>query len=139
MTESGRTARPGNTPGLHHGEGQHDHEDEDQGFATAGVGALATGLLLTGAAGAQAAAAGLPYAVTPYVNVNVRYGPSTTTGIAGHVTAGQPRGASCWTHGETIRDNGYVNDVWVRLAEGYVSAVYLKGDQYGGLPASATC
>ncbi|MCX5189189.1 SH3 domain-containing protein [Streptomyces sp. NBC_00268] len=108
-------------------------------FATAGVGALATGLLLTGAAGAQAAAAGLPYAVTPYVNVNVRYGPSTTTGIAGHVTAGQPRGASCWTHGETIRDNGYVNDVWVRLAEGYVSAVYLKGDQYGGLPASAAC
>ncbi|MFK0018824.1 SH3 domain-containing protein [Streptomyces sp. NPDC090798] len=108
-------------------------------FATAGVGALATGLLLTGAAGAQAAAAGLPYAVTPYVNVNVRSGPSTTTDITGHVAAGQPRGASCWTHGETIRDNGYVNDVWVRLAEGYVSAVYLKGDQYGGLPASATC
>lgn len=107
-------------------------------FATAGVGALATGLLLTGAAGAQAAAAGLPYAVTPYANVNVRSGPSTTTDITGHV-AGQPRGASCWTHGETIRDNGYVNDVWVRLAEGYVSAVYLKGDQYGGLPASATC
>ncbi|MFG2478911.1 SH3 domain-containing protein [Streptomyces fagopyri] len=106
---------------------------------TAGVGAFAAGLMLTGAAGAQAAAAGLPYAVTPYVNVNVRSGPSSQTGITGHVTAGDPRGASCWTHGETIRDNGYVNDVWVRLAEGYVSAVYLKGDQYGGLPASATC
>jgi uncharacterized protein YraI len=108
-------------------------------LATAGVGALTAGLLLTGAVGAQAAVAGLPYAVTPYENVNVRSGPSTTTGITGHVTAGQPRGASCYTHGETIRDNGYVNDVWVRLAEGYVSAVYLKGNQYGDLPASATC
>jgi uncharacterized protein YraI len=108
-------------------------------FATAGVGAMAAGLLLSGAAGAQAAAAGLPYAVTAYENVNVRSGPTTGYGITGHVAAGEVRGASCWTRGETIKDNGYSNDVWVRLAEGYVSAVYLKGDQYGDLPASATC
>ncbi|MFD4408003.1 SH3 domain-containing protein [Streptomyces sp. NPDC058476] len=108
-------------------------------LAAAGMGALAAGLLLSGAAGAQAAAAGLPYAVTPYENVNVRSGPATTYDITGHVAAGEVRGASCWKHGEPIKDNGYTNDVWVRLAEGYVSAVYLKGDQYGGLPASATC
>lgn len=108
-------------------------------FAAAGVGVLATGLLLTGAAAAQAAPAGLPYGVTPYENANVRSGPATTYDITGGVVAGEPRGASCWTHGQRISDNGYSNDVWVRLAEGYVSAVYLKGDQYGGLPASATC
>lgn len=108
-------------------------------LATAGAGVITAGLLLGGAAGAQAAAAGLPYAVTAYENVNVRSGPATTYSISGHVAAGQVRGASCWTHGQTIKDNGYTNDVWVRLAEGYVSAVYLKGDQYGGLPASATC
>ncbi|PTM92922.1 MULTISPECIES: SH3 domain-containing protein [unclassified Streptomyces] len=108
-------------------------------LATAGAGAITAGLLLGGAAGAQAAAAGLPYAVTAYENVNVRSGPSTAYSITGHVAAGEVRGASCWKHGQTIKDNGYTNDVWVRLAEGYVSAVYLKGDQYGGLPASATC
>lgn len=108
-------------------------------LATAGVGALTAGLLMTGAADAQAAAAGLPYGVTAYENVNVRSGPSTDYGITGHVAAGQSRGASCWKHGQSITDNGYTNDVWVRLAEGYVSAVYLKGNQYGGLPASATC
>jgi uncharacterized protein YraI len=108
-------------------------------FATAGAGALTAGLLLGAATGAQAAAAGLPYAVTAYENVNVRSGPSTSYSISGHVAAGEVRGASCWKHGQTITDNGYTNDVWVRLAEGYVSAVYLKGDQYGGLPASATC
>ncbi|MEW2549718.1 SH3 domain-containing protein [Streptomyces sp. NPDC047002] len=108
-------------------------------LAATGVGIITAGLLATGAAAAQAAPAGLPYGVTPYENANVRSGPATSYSITGHVTAGEPRGASCWTHGQSITDNGYTNDVWVRLAEGYVSAVYLKGDQYGGLPASATC
>jgi len=87
----------------------------------------------------SAAALAAPYAVEPYETVNVRSGPATWYDKVGSVAAGQPRGAYCWKHGETIRDNGYVNDVWVQLVEGYVSAVYLKGDQYGGLPASATC
>ncbi|WP_405623192.1 SH3 domain-containing protein [Streptomyces sp. NBC_00076] len=87
----------------------------------------------------SATALAAPYAVEPYETVNVRSGPATSYDKVGSVAAGQPRGAYCWKHGETIRDNGYVNDVWVQLVEGYVSAVYLKGDQYGGLPASATC
>ncbi|MFI5673187.1 SH3 domain-containing protein [Streptomyces cellulosae] len=87
----------------------------------------------------SAVALGAPYGVEPYETVNVRSGPATWYDKVGSVAAGQPRGAFCWKHGETIRDNGYVNDVWVQLAEGYVSAVYLKGDQYGGLPASAEC
>ncbi|MEU4659862.1 SH3 domain-containing protein [Streptomyces sp. NPDC023723] len=80
-----------------------------------------------------------PYAVEPYETVNVRSGPARSYEKVGSVAAGQPRGAYCWTHGETITDNGYTNDVWVQLLEGYVSAVYLKGDAYGDLPASATC
>jgi uncharacterized protein YraI len=80
-----------------------------------------------------------PYAVEPYERVNVRSGPARSYDKVGSVAAGQPRGAYCWTRGETISDHGYTNNVWVKLVEGYVSAVYLKGDAYGGLPASATC
>ncbi|MEV6172481.1 SH3 domain-containing protein [Streptomyces sp. NPDC051954] len=80
-----------------------------------------------------------PYAVVPYETVNVRQGPASTTAKVGSVPANQPRGAYCWTRGETISDHGYTNNVWVKLVEGYVSAVYLKGNEYGDLPASATC
>ncbi|MFJ7239521.1 SH3 domain-containing protein [Streptomyces olivaceus] len=80
-----------------------------------------------------------PYAVEPYETVNVRSGPARSYDKVGSVTAGQPRGAYCWTRGETISDHGYTNDVWVQLVEGYVSAVYLKGNEYGDLPASARC
>ncbi|MFJ1750798.1 SH3 domain-containing protein [Streptomyces sp. NPDC088116] len=105
-----------------------------------GVGVLATGLFLaSGTATAQAAAAGLPYGVTAYTNVNVRAEATTASPVTGHVAAKETRGASCWKTGQNITDNGYSNDVWVRLAEGYVSAVYLKGDKYGGLPVSARC
>ncbi|WP_405891207.1 SH3 domain-containing protein [Streptomyces sp. NBC_00133] len=108
-------------------------------MASIAVGALCVGLLMTGAATAQASALGLPYGVTPYENVNVRAEATTASAIVGHVKAGEPRGASCWKHGQLIKDNGYSNDIWVRLAEGYVSAVYLKGDERGGVPASAEC
>lgn len=80
-----------------------------------------------------------PYAVEPYETVNVRKGPSSQTEKVGSVPKGQPRGAYCWTYGETITDNGYTNNIWVQLLEGYVSAVYLKGDERGGLPVSAKC
>ncbi|WP_406326657.1 hypothetical protein [Streptomyces sp. NBC_00203] len=46
----------------------------------------------------------------------------------------------CWEWGETITDNGVTNDVWVATGKSgdrytwWVSAVYLKGDDYGGLP-----
>jgi hypothetical protein len=80
-----------------------------------------------------------PYGVEPYETVNVRSGPARSYAKVGSVAAGQPRGAYCWTRGETISDHGYTNNVWVKLLEGYVSAVYLKGDAYGDLPASATC
>lgn len=106
-------------------------------LTTIGAGALAAGLLMTGTA--MAAPAGLPYGVAPYENVNVRAEATTDSAITGHVTAGEPRGASCWKEGQSISDHGITNNIWVRLAEGYVSAVYLKGDERGGLPVSAHC
>ncbi|WP_369275337.1 SH3 domain-containing protein [Streptomyces sp. R11] len=80
-----------------------------------------------------------PYAVVPYETVNVRSGPTSSYAQVGSVAANQPRGAYCWVRGETIRDNGYTNNVWVKLVEGYVSAGYLNGNEYGDLPGFATC
>ncbi|MEV0641782.1 SH3 domain-containing protein [Streptomyces sp. NPDC050619] len=115
--------------------------------AVVGVGALALlgSLTATSAVAASDSDRGsaqvlaAPYAVEPYETVNVRSGPATSYDKVGSVAANQPRGAYCWTRGETITDNGYTNNVWVQLLEGYVSAVYLKGNEYGDLPASATC
>ncbi|GAA4326304.1 hypothetical protein GCM10023086_53780 [Streptomyces venetus] len=115
--------------------------------ALVGAGALALlGPLTAGTAAASSAAEdgtarvmAAPYAVVPYETVNVRSGPARSYDKVGSVAAGQPRGAYCWTRGETISDHGYTNNVWVKLVEGYVSAVYLKGNEYGDLPASATC
>ncbi|MEV1084131.1 SH3 domain-containing protein [Streptomyces sp. NPDC050211] len=115
--------------------------------ALVGAGALALLGPLTATAASAASDAGrddarvlaAPYAVVPYENVNVRQGPDSSTAKVGSVAAGQPRGAYCWTRGETVSDHGITNDVWVQLVEGYVSAVYLKGNEYGDLPASATC
>ncbi|MBD0418501.1 SH3 domain-containing protein [Streptomyces sp. TRM S81-3] len=115
--------------------------------ALAGAGALAllgpltatTALAATDADRGDARVLAAPYAVEPYETVNVRSGPARSYAKVGSVAAGQPRGAYCWIRGETVSDNGYTNNVWVKLVEGYVSAVYLKGDEYGGLPASATC
>ncbi|WP_405593974.1 SH3 domain-containing protein [Streptomyces sp. NBC_01092] len=115
--------------------------------ALVGAGALAllgplTAATAVAASGADQGGARImaaPYAVVPYETVNVRSGPARSFDKVGSVAANQPRGAYCWVHGETIRDHGYTNDVWVKLVEGYVSAVYLKGNKYGDLPASATC
>ncbi|MFJ8630709.1 SH3 domain-containing protein [Streptomyces sp. NPDC093568] len=115
--------------------------------ALVGAGALA---LLGPLTAATAVAAGdadhggarimaAPYAVVPYETVNIRSGPGRSYDKVGSAPANEPRGAYCWVRGERITDHGYTNDVWVKLVEGYVSAVYLKGNEYGDLPASATC
>ncbi|WP_030247221.1 SH3 domain-containing protein [Streptomyces sp. NRRL S-455] len=109
--------------------------------ALALLGPLTAGTAAASSAGGQGTARVMaaPYAVVPYETVNVRSGPARAFPTVGTVPAGQPRGAYCWERGETVRDYGITNNVWVKLAEGYVSAVYLKGDEYGDLPASASC
>ncbi|MFD0003270.1 SH3 domain-containing protein [Streptomyces sp. NPDC127178] len=118
-----------------------------RGTALVGAGApallgpltAATAVAASDADGGGARIMAAPYAVVPYETVNVRSGPARSCDKVGSVAANQPRGAYCWVRGETIRDNGYTNNVWVKLVESYVSAVHLKGNEYGGLPASATC
>ena len=60
------------------------------------------------------------------------------------MAAGRTNTASCLPHGEEITDFGITNDIWVKLERGdnvnkYVSAVYLVGDEYGGVPAASVC
>ncbi|MET9147748.1 SH3 domain-containing protein [Streptomyces sp. NPDC058319] len=81
-----------------------------------------------------------PYSVTAYETVNIRSQPNTSSRAFDQIQAGETRtDALCWTHGETVRDHGYTNDVWIGFTEGWASAVYLKGNEYAGLPVSAKC
>ncbi|MFC5201958.1 SH3 domain-containing protein [Streptomyces kaempferi] len=91
------------------------------------------------AAAAQAALAEQSYTVVPYENVNVRQLPTKDSAFLATLTAGRSYQAYCWTHGQTVTDHGYTNDIWIGFADGYSSAVYFKGDQYANLPASAQC
>ncbi|MEV7245999.1 SH3 domain-containing protein [Streptomyces sp. NPDC003236] len=102
--------------------------------------ALATALAVgVPAAAAVAAPAETPYTVVPYTNVNVRKLPTKDSAYLATLTAGRSYTAYCWTHGQTVTDNGYTNDIWIGFADGYSSAVYFRGDEYANLPASAQC
>ncbi|MFH7339287.1 SH3 domain-containing protein [Streptomyces sp. KHY 26] len=83
--------------------------------------------------------------VTAYETVNERFAPTRGSASMGTFHAGETALGLCWTHGETITDNGVTNDVWVSLGMArwedgslhpsfFVSAVYLKGDATGGVP-----
>ncbi|MET7980478.1 SH3 domain-containing protein [Streptomyces mirabilis] len=79
------------------------------------------------------------YTVVPYENVKVRKLPTKDSAYLATLTAGQSYAAYCWTHGQTVTDHGYTNDIWIGFADGFSSAVYFKGDQYANLPATAQC
>ena len=115
--------------------------------------ALAAGALLAGGTTALAAPAGDVsaqswfYRVTTWHDVTVRSCAATTCSVDAEfplMAAGKTNTASCWLHGEEITDFGITNDIWVKLERGdgvnkYVSAVYLVGDEYGGVPAASVC
>ncbi|MEV5981798.1 SH3 domain-containing protein [Streptomyces sp. NPDC052114] len=96
-------------------------------------------VVLAPGAVATAAPAEQSYTVVPYTGVNVRSLPKKDSAYLATLTAGRSYQAYCWTHGETITDNGYTNDIWIGFADGFSSAVYFKGDKYANLPASAVC
>jgi hypothetical protein len=87
-----------------------------------------------------------PYTVTAYQRANVRRGPRLSEPIVSFVVANESYGANCWTNRDTttIHDNGVTNDIWIQLplnagGVGYVSAVYLRGDERANLPRGAAC
>ncbi|MFF3835525.1 SH3 domain-containing protein [Streptomyces sp. NPDC002458] len=104
------------------------------------IAALAAAIVVLAPGAAAVAAPAEPsYTVVPYTGVNVRKLPTSDSAYLATLTSGRSYQAYCWTHGQTVTDNGYTNDVWIAFADGYSSAVYFKGDEYAGLPASAEC
>lgn len=95
----------------------------------------ATGLLAGTAGSAQAVGGTVP--VKAYENVKVRSGPGTNYTYLFTFYAGDTLKAQCWDYGQTIRDNGVTNNVWIKLNSTrnmYVSAVYLKGNKHANVP-----
>jgi hypothetical protein len=93
--------------------------------------------------GVAAASPGTYYA-TPYQNNNNRTCQYTSCAIRSVLDANVAYLANCWTYGQTISDNGYVNDIWIQIrytdgSVGYSSAVYMKGDERANLPQWASC
>ncbi|WP_236239279.1 M23 family metallopeptidase [Streptomyces sp. CC228A] len=76
--------------------------------------------------------------VTAWTTANVRSCASTSCDVVSSVHANQSYPANCWTKGQLVNAEGYSNDKWVQLplragGVGYVSAIFLKGDETGGV------
>jgi hypothetical protein len=109
-------------------------------------GATAATASAPAAPGAVAGVADRPgtYYVRPYENVNNRTCPYTSCAVRAVLRANVTYIANCWVRGQTIRDNGYVNDIWIQIrytdySVGYSSAIYFRGDARANLPPTATC
>ncbi|NMI55518.1 MULTISPECIES: SH3 domain-containing protein [unclassified Streptomyces] len=112
---------------------------------------LACGLLSAGTASAAAPtghtrqAAFETYTVVPLVDAPIRSGPGNGHPVIGRLRAGYSYSAFCWLSGETVVDHGSTSHIWVHLSggpgigNGWVSALYLRGDERADLPASAQC
>jgi alkylated DNA nucleotide flippase Atl1 len=76
--------------------------------------------------------------VTAWAQANVRSCAATTCGAVSTVYPNESYPANCWTTGELVSAEGYTNDKWIELplragGVGYVSAIYLKGDDRGNV------
>ncbi|MFF7923168.1 SH3 domain-containing protein [Streptomyces mirabilis] len=112
---------------------------------------LACGLPIAGTASAAAPtghtrqAAFETYTVVPLVDAPIRSGPGNGHPVIGRLRAGYSYSAFCWLSGETVVDHGSTSHIWVSLSggpgigNGWVSALYLRGDERADLPASAQC
>jgi hypothetical protein len=81
---------------------------------------------------------GGPTTVTAWTQANVRGCASTSCDVVSTVQANESYPANCWKVGQTVTAEGYTNDKWVELplragGVGYVSAIFLTGDDKGGV------
>lgn len=81
--------------------------------------------------------------VTAWAQANVRDCAWTTCTIASQVYANQTYPAECWTVGEKVTAEGTTSDKWVKLplvagGFGYVSGIYLQGNETGGVTERCT-
>ncbi|MEV0844313.1 SH3 domain-containing protein [Streptomyces sp. NPDC049954] len=104
--------------------------------------ALALGgasLALAGAGVLAASPAFAATSVTAWTYGNVHAGPAKGERVVSHVNANYSYDALCWLEGDLVTDKGISNRNWVRLqlnsgGIGYVSAIYLKGNDKGNVP-----
>jgi hypothetical protein len=78
--------------------------------------------------------------VTAWGRANVRSCPRVSCDVVSYVVANETYPATCWTVGDKVTAEGITNDKWVKLplaagGTGFVSAIYLKGDETGGVKA----
>lgn len=75
--------------------------------------------------------------VTFWKATEVRATPAESAAIVARVSAKATADAACWTEGDTVTDGQYSHDKWVKVEvngkAGYVSGVFLKGDETGGI------
>ncbi|WP_037868664.1 SH3 domain-containing protein [Streptomyces sp. SPB074] len=103
---------------------------------------LAMGGASLALAGAGVMAASPAFAATTVVawtHGNVHAGPAQGERVVSYVNANYSYTGLCWLEGDLVSDHGISNRNWVRLqlnsgGIGYVSAVYLKGDDKGNVP-----
>ncbi|MFD5540334.1 SH3 domain-containing protein [Streptomyces sp. NPDC127079] len=79
------------------------------------------------------------YDVVPYKDADVLSLPGKRGVHVATLSAGRPYPAWCWVVGDVVFDHGSSSDIWIVFANGYVSALYFEGGEYGGLPPEARC
>ncbi|MCZ2526519.1 SH3 domain-containing protein [Streptomyces sp. SCUT-3] len=102
--------------------------------------ALATGTVLAAAPAAAAAPARAANTeVTAWYHTGVHAQATDDSRRISYVTPNGSYSAICWTYGKNINLAGRTSNIWVKLdrtwprENGYVSAIALTGDRYGGV------
>jgi hypothetical protein len=95
--------------------------------------------VLVGTAVLGAAPASADSAVTAWTHGDVHAAPAQGERVVSYVNSGYSYTAECWQEGDLVTDHGISNRNWVKLrlnsgGEGYVNALYLKGNTTGNVP-----
>ncbi len=105
--------------------------------STAVLGGATAALLGAALLGASPAMADT--AVTAWTHGDVHAGPAQGERVVSFVNNGFSYNAECWEEGDLVTDHGITNRNWVKLrlnsgGEGFVNALYLKGNTTGNVP-----
>lgn len=76
--------------------------------------------------------------VTAASRADVHAGPNNDEAVLSHVAPNVSYPAECWEEGGEVTVRGKTRTTWVKLqlksgGEGYVNAIYLKGDEHGNV------
>ncbi|MFF7143977.1 SH3 domain-containing protein [Streptomyces nodosus] len=96
------------------------------------------GVALAGASLLAASPALAATMVVAWTHADVHAGPARGERVVSYVNANYSYTGLCWLEGDLVNDKGISNRNWVRLqlssgGIGYVSAVYLKGNDKGNV------